>query len=161
MTPSNTRSVLLGTLLSAFWLMLSGHWDVRLLLLGLLSVVVTVWMARRMGIDDAEGLPVQQLPRLIAYLPWLARAVVASNIDVARRVVTPSLPIEPVTVRVHADQKTAVGRVVYANSITLTPGTITLEVEENSIEVHALTGEGARDLCTNEMGRRVTACEAL
>ena len=65
------------------------------------------------------------------------------------------------TVRVHADQKTAVGRVVYANSITLTPGTITLEVEENSIEVHALTGEGARDLCTNEMGRRVTACEAL
>ena len=50
---------------------------------------------------------------------------------------------------------------VYANSITLTPGTITLEVEENSIEVHALTGEGARDLCTNEMGRRVTACEAL
>ena len=81
MTPSNTRSVLLGTLLSALWLMLSGHWDVRLLLLGLLSVVVTVWMARRMGIDDAEGLPVQQLPRLIAYLPWLARAVVASNID--------------------------------------------------------------------------------
>ena len=132
-----------------------------MLLLGLLSVVVTVWMARRMEIDDAEGLPVQQLPRLIVYLPWLARAVVASNIDVARRIVTPSLPIEPVTVRVHADQKTAVGRVVYANSITLTPGTITLEVEENSIEVHALTGEGARDLCTNEMGRRVTACEAL
>ena len=161
MTPSNTRSVLLGTLLSALWLMLSGHWDVRLLLLGLLSVVVTVWMARRMGIDDAEGLPVQQFPRLIVYLPGLARAVVASNIDVARRIVTPLLPIEPVTVRVQADQKTAVGRVVYANSITLTPGTIALEVEENSIEVHALTGEGARDLCTNEMGRRVTACEAL
>ena len=161
MTPPNTRSVLLGILLSALWLMLSGHLDVRLLLLGLLSVVATVWMARRMEIDDAEGLPVQQLPRLIVYLPWLARAVVASNIDVARRIVTPSLPIEPVTVRVQADQKTAVGRVVYANSITLTPGTITLEVEENSIEVHALTGEGARDLCTNEMGRRVTACEAL
>ena len=160
MTPSNMRSVLLGTLLLALWIMLSGHWDVRLLLLGLLSVGVTVWMARRMDIDDAEGLPMQQLPRLIAYLPWLARAVVASNIDVARRVLTPSLPIEPTTVRVHADQTTVVGRVVYANSITLTPGTITLEVEDDAIEVHALTGEGAQDLCTNEMGRRVTACES-
>ena len=160
MTPSNMRSVLLGTLLSALWIMLSGHWDVRLLLLGVLSVGVTVWMARRRDIDDAEGLPMQQLPRLIAYLPWLARAVVASNIDVARRVLTPSLPIEPTTVRVQADQTTVVGRVVYANSITLTPGTITLEVEDDAIEVHALTGEGAHDLCTNEMGRRVTACES-
>ena len=154
------RSLALGTLLVVLWLALSGRHDVLLLTLGLLSVMMTVWIARRMDIDDAEGLPGALFPRVLGYLPWLGKAIVASNMDVARRVVSPRLPIEPKILTVTADQRTALGRVVYANSITLTPGTISLEVRADEIEVHALSATAASELRTNNMGHRVRALEA-
>ena len=113
-----------------------------------------------MGIVDAEGLPLDLVPGLLRYAPWLFGTVIQANFDVARRILHPRLPITPTVIRVPAKQRTAPGRVSYANSITLTPGTISLEVSDDEIEVHALSVDAAEDLQSGEMGRRVVALEA-
>ena len=128
--------------------------------LGFISSASAVFLARRMGIVDAEGLPLSLVPGLLRYAPWLFGTVIQANFDVARRILHPRLPITPTVIRVPAEQRTAPGRVSYANSITLTPGTISLEVSDDEIEVHALSVDAAEDLQSGEMGRRVVALEA-
>ena len=142
------------------WLMLSGHYDPLLISLGTLSAVSVTLISLRMGIVDAEGQPMTLLPGLVRYAPWLAKEIISSCQDVALRIIRPRLPIEPSIFRVPADPKTALGRVAYANSITLTPGTISLEVLEDEIEVHALSAASATELQTGEMGRRSRRLEA-
>ena len=154
------RALTLFLLLFAFWLLLSGHYDFWFISLGFISSASAVFLARRMGIVDAEGLPLDLAPGLLRYAPWLFGTVVQANFDVARRILHPRLPITPTVIRVPAEQRTAPGRVSYANSITLTPGTISLEVSDDEIEVHALSVDAAEDLQSGEMGRRVVALEA-
>ena len=139
--------------------MLSGHTNPLLLSLGLLSVAAVVACASRLEILDDESVPVHLLPGLIRYVPWLIGQVIRSNLDVARRIVSPELPIHPSVVKVDATHHTEVGRVTYANSITLTPGTISLDVSAETIEVHALTEDAANDLMSGEMARRVQRAE--
>jgi len=146
-------------MLSGTWLLLSGHTSPLLLTLGLISVVAVIACTARLGVLDDEGMPVQLLPGLIRYVPWLAGQVIRSNLDVARRIINPKLPISPSVIYVDAKHHTEVGRVTYANSITLTPGTISLDVSDDTIEVHALTENAADDLASGEMARRVQKAE--
>ena len=141
------NALALIVILSGTWLLLSGHTSPLLLSLGLGSVA------------DEEGVPVDLLPGLMRYAPWLIIQIIRSNLDVAKRIVNPKLPIHPTVIHVDAAHHTEVGRVTYANSITLTPGTISLDVSEEAIEVHALTEEAASDLMSGEMGRRVQRTE--
>jgi multicomponent Na+:H+ antiporter subunit E len=153
------KTLTLLFILSGTWLLLSGHTSPLLLSLGLLSVAAVVACTVRLELLDDEGVPVHLLPGLIRYVPWLIAQVIRSNFDVARRIVSPKLPIHPSVIHVEAAHHTEVGRVTYANSITLTPGTISLDVSEEAIEVHALTEEAANDLLSGEMGRRVQRME--
>ena len=146
-------------ILSGTWLLLSGHTSPLLLSLGLLSVTAVVACVSRLEVLDDEGVPVHLLPGLIRYVPWLIGQVIRSNLDVARRIVSPELPIHPSVIKVDATHHTEVGRVTYANSITLTPGTISLDVSAETIEVHALTEDAANDLMSGEMARRVQRAE--
>jgi multicomponent Na+:H+ antiporter subunit E len=97
--------------------------------------------------------------RALLYIPWLILEVVKSNIDVARRILDPRLPISPRVIEVQASQRRDIGRVIYANSITLTPGTVSIDTDGDRITVHALTEEAAAGLLTGEMDRRVTRFE--
>lgn len=153
------RLLILFFLTTGLWLALSGHFDPLLLSLGLLSAATVSFVSRRMGIIDAEGQPLELMPGLLRYAPWLAKEIVRACIDVAWRIVQPSLPIQPTIIRVPANQRTVTGRVSFANSITLTPGTISLDVLEKQIEVHALTAESAANLESGEMGKRVEHLE--
>ena len=146
-------------ILSGTWLLLSGHTNPLLLSLGLLSVTAVVACASRLEVLDDESVPVHLLPGLIRYVPWLIGQVIRSNLDVARRIVSPELPIHPSVIKVDATHHTEVGRVTYANSITLTPGTISLDVSAETIEVHALTEDAANDLMSGEMARQVQRAE--
>ena len=153
------NTLALIVILSGTWLLLSGHSNPLLLSLGLVSVEAIVACAARLGLLDEEGVPVGLLPGLMRYGPWLVIQIIRSNLDVAKRIVNPKLPIHPTVIHVDATGHTEVGRVTYANSITLTPGTISLDVSEDAIEVHALTEEAANDLMAGEMGRRVQRTE--
>ena len=114
-----------------------------------------------LGYADDEGHPIELVGRGLLYWPWLVKEIVKSAIEVAAIIVNPSLPIAPRLLRVKPSQKTPVGVATYANSITLTPGTITVEVDrrENELLVHALTQSGADGLAGGEMDRRVTVME--
>ncbi len=145
--------------LYVFWLLLSGYFTVFLMTVGAASVIAVVLLARRMDIADHEGHPVHLGLRVLTYWPWLIVEIVKSAWDVSKIILNPRLPVSPTLIRVKTSQKTEVGVVVYANSITLTPGTISVDVGHGEILVHALTREGAAGLQSGEMDRRVTAFE--
>ena len=127
---------------------------------GILCALGVVLFARRMDVIDQEGHPVHlALRALLVYWPWLIKEIIKSALQVAAIILNPRLQISPTLLRVPTTQKTDVGRTTLANSITLTPGTISVEVGEDNILVHALTRSGARGLADGEMDRRVTRFE--
>ena len=143
----------------AFWLVLSGHFTLTLMIIGAVSSVAVVALASRMAVLDREGHPIYLLVRATWYWPWLIWQIIKSGIDVSKIILSPSLPISPTMINVTASQKSVVGLVTYANSITLTPGTVSVEVEENEITVHAITRDGAMDVAGGDMDRKVTRFE--
>jgi multicomponent Na+:H+ antiporter subunit E len=151
------HSLSLGLALFAVWLLLSGFFQPLLMGLGVVSCVIVVYIANRMDVIDHEGVPIHLGWRVVTYWLWLAGEIVKANLDVARRILDPKLPIHPVLVRLKAGQTSELGQVIYANSITLTPGTVSMQVEGGEILVHAIAREMAEDLEGGEMDRRVTA----
>ena len=153
------RTVSLGLLSFAVWLLWSNHYTPLLLACGAGSCLLVVLIARRMEVLDEEGVPVHVGPRLLLYLPWLMWAIVRANVDVALRILRPGAPISPRLLRVRPGQRTSVGRAIYANSITLTPGTLTCDADGEGFTVHALTREAAEELESGAMDRRVRLLE--
>ena len=154
----------MGVVLFGVWLLWSGHYSfdhTLVFVLGVVSCVAVVMIAVRMGVADEEGHPLQLIGRALIYGLWLLWAIFKANIDVALRVLHPRLPISPTLVQVPTSQKSDLGRVIYANSITLTPGTVSVAVDDDTIMVHAISRDGAADLETGDMDRRVTSMEGL
>jgi len=145
-----------------FWLVMSGIYTTFLITAGVIfSVLVALFCAKRLGVVDREGHPIHLVVSAITYWPWLVWQIILSAWTVSRIILSPSLPISPTLVRVKAPQKTDVGKVTYANSITLTPGTISVDLDGDEILVHALTKDGAADLAKGAMGRRVARFEGV
>jgi multicomponent Na+:H+ antiporter subunit E len=153
------RLISLATALFVFWLALSGHYTPMLVVIGGVSAVGCALAAARMRILDAEGHPIEWLFAWITYFPWLVGEIAKSAWAVNRIVLTPGLPICPALTVVKASQRSSIGIATFANSITLTPGTITVAVNGNDLTVHALVQESAADLAGGEMDRRVRALE--
>ncbi|MGB0695115.1 MAG: Na+/H+ antiporter subunit E [Rhodospirillaceae bacterium] len=153
----------LGIVLAALWLLLSGYFDKPLILaFGVISVALTVYVTHRMKILDADTLPLWYAARAYMYWPWLGVQIVKSNIRVAQIILTRGeMPYSPTLAVVPSSQKTALGAVIFANSITLTPGTVSIDVGGDGILVHALEQAGIDDLREGEMNRRVSAFEGL
>jgi multicomponent Na+:H+ antiporter subunit E len=155
-------AVALFVILLSVWLLLSGHYTPLLIGIGVVCCVFVVWLAWRMRIVDSEGIPIQLLPRAPRYLPWLVKEVFLANVDVAKRTLTPGRPdVSPELFDVATSQRSDLGRVLYANSITLTPGTVSIRVHGRGITVHAIAEEVASTLREGEMDRRVTRFEGL
>lgn len=154
------RALGLGAILFAFWLLLSGHYDSPLLLgLGVASCTLVVYVAHRMDVVDHESLPLHIGVRFLLYFPWLLLEIVKSNLTVARIILDPALPIDPALGRLRLPHRTPLGRVIFANSVTLTPGTITTDVMDGEIEIHALTRSDLDGAEEGEMARRVVWVE--
>ncbi len=148
----------LAFVLALLWLLLSGHFAEPLLLgLGAASVVAVVLIARRMDVVDREGHPIHLVWRALFYWPWLIKEIVVANIDVAKAILGSS--IQPSVFDVTASQSSDLGRVIYANSITLTPGTVTIALEKERLTVHGLTRASRDGVESGEMDRRVTKLE--
>lgn len=154
------RSLILFFNLMLVWLLLSGHYNATLISYGVLSCMTVVALMAHLHILDEEALPAHLGFRAFFYLPWLFKEILLSNLAVSKVILSPKLPIHPRILRVTASQKTHVGQVIYANSITLTPGTVTLDVRDGKLLVHALTTDSAEGLLSGEMDRRVSLLEA-
>ncbi len=133
------HSVSLFVVLYLFWLLLSGFFTAFLMSAGVGSALAVVWFARRLDLVDGEGHPIHIGPKAMLYWPWLLKEIVKSAWDVSKIIVHPKLPISPTLVRFKPGQRTDIGLVIHANSITLTPGTITIEASAEEFLVHGLT----------------------
>ena len=154
------RVIGLGVSLTVLWLLLSGIFQPLILGFGAVSVLLVLVIAHRMDVIDHEGVPIHLRFRIFGYLVWLAKEVAKSNIAVVKLILDPSLPISPRVIRVKSSQTTDLGRVIHANSITLTPGTVSIEIEPGEIIVHAISREAAEGTLEGSIDRRVTAVEA-
>ena len=153
------RHIATLVLLCSCWFLWSGHTEPLILGFGLGSCLLVTWIAARMdrvdGSREAYLLGLRWLP----YVPWLLWEILKSNLHVIRVILSPRLPVAPRLIVVESTQRSDLGWVVFANSITLTPGTLTLDLRDGRVLVHALTAETAEGLQTGEMDRKVTALE--
>ena len=145
--------------LYGLWLALSGHYTPFLLAIGAACTAFAVAVAMRMDVVDHEGHPIHLGFRIPLYWGWLTIQILISAVQVGRIVLSPRLRIDPVLDVVPSSQKSDLGKVIFANSITLTPGTLATSVTADGIEVHALTRRGMAELKAGDMDRRVTAVE--
>lgn len=155
------RILILLLLLIAAWVLWSGYLKPLLLGLGALSCILTVWIVRRMGYFDDEMFVFHYDWRLLGFWAWLGGEVVKSSVEVARVVLRRRIDVEPMVVDIDGSGLGPVDLVLLGNSITLTPGTLTLDVYEGRLRVHALTRDGAEALKSGEMQRRVAGLRKL
>ncbi len=155
------RSIFLAVVLFLLWLVLSGIYTPILISFGALSAIIVAWIAYRMDVADHEGFPIQLSWKAVSYWPWLIVEIIKSNIAVAGLILGSRENIKPILIRIPANQKTELGQVTYANSITLTPGTVSIAVGENMIDVHSLSKEAAEDLKQGVMHDKVCRLEDL
>lgn len=156
----NKHFVWLLFLLGVFWIINSGHFDALLLSFGVISVALVVWINRRMSRVSGEYQPPVILSsRLPFYIAWLLKEIVKSNVDVVRCIWQRQPAIQPRVVTVKVSQESDLFKVLYANSITMTPGTVTMEIEGDEFTVHALTRSSREGLESGEMDRRVRSLE--
>jgi len=139
------------------WLLWSGMTKPLLLALGAISCVLVLVLSRRMGFFDKSVYSLHLVWRLIPFWGWLGKELVVSNLQVARIILNPKMPISPTVIRIDALPEGPVGQAILGNSITLTPGTVTVDDHEGTLFVHCLTTEGAHALQEGEMNRRVAA----
>ena len=149
----------LAALLFAIWVGLSGHFNPLLLGIGLASTALAVHLAHRMDVFDHETHPAMLTYRLVRYWIYLTGEVVKSSIDVTWRILRPGKNISPQLVRLPLPQKGELARVIYANSITLTPGTVSFNVSDDHVTVHALEEGAIAELMDGEMNDRVAELE--
>ncbi len=148
-------ALILAVTLAGYWLTLSGYFHKPLILFfGVVSVLFTLGLAARMKILDKETVPYLQVPKTLSYFVWLFNEVVKANVAVAKAVLSPELKISPSLIEIPTHQDSDIGKTMFANSITLTPGTVSVDMQEDGILVHALLSEMANPDDFIEMGER-------
>lgn len=133
----------LTAVLVVLWLVLSGSYTLSgdhtvLMVMAVLSIAAAVFLTVRMRILDRETVPLAPALSLVVYWSWLGREIVAANLAVLRLIMKPDIEVEPRLIRVPVNLRSGLARCVFANSITLTPGTVTVDIEEDGFLVHAL-----------------------
>ena len=159
---SAVHLVSMAVLLFAFWMLLSGNTQPKFLTYGVLTAVIATWVSYPLLLvpngDDTKRYFVFGVNpvKLVAYVIWLFWQLVLANIDVIRATVRPEIEIDPCVVRFRYQTDNPMARVVLANSITLTPGTVTMNVTDDGVyEVHALTAGAAEGLRSGDMQKKV------
>ena len=165
-TGSVKHGIVLSVVLMCIWLAWSGIYQPLLISFGVLSVLLTVYVSASLEAVNDEGQPISWGWQPLWYFPWLLKEIVLANIDVIKRVLHPSMNdldkniISPTWIKVPTKQHSRLGQSLFANSITLTPGTVSVEIGEDFIWVHAISKEGAESLLEGgTMGDYVCAVE--
>jgi len=140
--------------LVAIWLTLSGYFKVMLLTLGVVSIAIVVWMCARMKILDVETVPYATSPKAMSYFSWLFKEIVKANMQVVKAVLSPDMEVSPTMTKIPLNSDSDISKTMFANSITLTPGTVSVDMQDDHILVHALLKEMSKPADFKEMGER-------
>ncbi len=154
------RFVLTALIMFAFWILLSGKFSFILFLSGFISSLLVSYMSNDLLIGNGDiKLGFIRTIKFIRFLPWLLWQIVLANIDLALRTLHPKMPINPILINIKNNLKSDLGMVILANSITLTPGTVTIDVNENEFLIHVISEKAAQSLISGEMQARVKKIE--
>ena len=153
------HTIYLSLFLAAFWLLISDYNTILILSLGVASIAFVLFIAHRMDVVDHESQPLHLTTKLPGFYAWLIKEIICANILVVKHIWLGNRRISPTLTTIKASQKTDMGKVIYANSITLTPGTVSVSLDDDKITVHALLHKSIKDLEAGEMDRRVTELE--
>lgn len=143
-------------LLSMFWLLLSGYIQPLLLGFGVASVAVVLFILKRMDDIDKEQQHIGISLRLVRYLPWLIGQIVSSSIQVTKLIWGSSNKVSPTLAKISVKNVPAKTRALYANSITLTPGTLSIDLADDEVTVHALQKSSIDELKKGDMEKKIT-----
>jgi multicomponent Na+:H+ antiporter subunit E len=133
-------------MLFLFWLILSPNISEQSIFLGLVMSSVVVVYSRDILFTTAE-MPlyrIKHIANMIQFIGILLIEIVKANIDVAKIVLNPSLPIQPQFIKVPMMLKNDMNKVIFGNSVTLTPGTLTVDITHDYFVIHALTDDAAK-----------------
>lgn len=155
MNYSVRHTISLTVLMFALWLALSGKFNILMLSLGVISTCLVAYIAYRMDSFDRERYPANMTVLLLRFWLFLVREVIISNIDVVKRIFTPGKNTSPQMFELPLTHKSDLSHVIYANAITMTPGTVSVKVNSETITVHALSKEAAEDLRSGRMAKAV------
>ena len=153
------HKISLSIILILFWLLNSGHYNYLILTLGAASIAIVVLIAHRMDVVDHESQTIHLSLEYPRFGLWLIKEIVVANLTVVKHIWLGNKTITPTVKVIKASQTTDVGKVIYANSITLTPGTVTLGLVNDEIMVHALIQENIVALESGDMDSRVSRLE--
>jgi len=133
--------LVLAIVLAIYWFALSFYTIPLIVAFGVISVLLVIGLCARMKILDEETVPYLFTLPTAVYLFWLGKEIVKANVQVVKAVLSPDMEISPTMVKIPSTPRTEIGKTMFGNSITLTPGTVTVEMEEDEILVHALLTE--------------------
>jgi multicomponent Na+:H+ antiporter subunit E len=133
----------LAAALVVFWFAMSGETSPFFLGLSVIAVIATLWISASLRIIDRDSSPYHRAPHLLIYMGWLIIEIVKANFAVIARVLGVRHSIDPAMVEISTATRTSLGKALFANSITLTPGTVTVDVDGQVLKVHALVRENA------------------
>lgn len=154
------RAVTTAVVLFTLWIAISGVYQPLTIGFGVMSAVVASYVVHRMNVVDQDPIPLKLHPvRMARYWGWLMVQIIKSNIVVTRVILSPNMPIRPNFFATRITQKTELAQVIFANSITLTPATVTVETGDDHLWVHALAFSDGDPEALDDMNARVRAIE--
>lgn len=142
-------------LLSVLWWVLSGYTYTLVVSLGVVSVLFVAFVAHRMEVIDDDSHPLHLSLRLIRFWLYLLGQVLLSSSHMVRLVLSPKPDLNPRIVRARIRQDSVLGKVMLGNAITLTPGSVTLDITDNVLEAHAIDEATALDIEKGTFDKRV------
>lgn len=153
-----TLSLLL--LLIAFWASNSNIYTEFLFIGAFVSIMLVLLISHRLCLLDQESLPLHLLTRIAPFYCWLIKEIMVGSFYVLKLIFLGNKAISPTIITITLDFNDELSKVIFANSITLVPGTLSLKLDKQSVQVHALTQELADELLNGEMARRIKRLES-
>ena len=143
-----------------FWILLSGEFTFILITSGVVASLITAYLSHDIFIGKADlKTETGRVFKFIVYIPWLLWEIILANVEIAYLVLSPKPLVDPQIVRFKNDLKTDLGIVTLAHSITLTPGTVTVEANKEEFIIHAIWQKSAEGIIGGEMQRKVKKIE--
>lgn len=143
-------------ILSVFWLLLSGIYNPLMIGFGVASIFVVLLVLRRMEDVDKKRQQVGTGLRLIRYIPWLIAQILKSSIQVTKLIWGSPGKVSPTLAKINVSHVPQNKRVLYANSITLTPGTLCVDIKDDELTIHALQKSSITELEEGYMENKIT-----
>ena len=150
------HSALWVVFLSIFWLLLSGYFTPLMLCFGAISIAIVVYLLNRMNLVDGEYPSIDQVINVVRYVPWLFGQILSSSLRVTKLIWGDPSKVSPALKKISVKNVAVTSRAYYANSITLTPGTLSVDLVDDEITVHALQASSIDELERGAMEQKIT-----